>query len=108
MQDPALYLTIALAGLAGLSIVTMATLRGWNGWLELKRAELGHRGEASAPRQLPRGSRSPTLRNASASWKRSRRVWICKVQKAGSPPGKSPYMGGHDRSKRPGRYLRRI
>ena len=49
MQDPALYLTIALAGLAGLSIVTMATLRGWNGWLELKRAELGHRGEASAP-----------------------------------------------------------
>ncbi len=49
MQDPALYLTIALAGLVGLSIVTMATLRGWNGWLELKRAELGHRGEASAP-----------------------------------------------------------
>ncbi|RJG57981.1 hypothetical protein D0Z70_01925 [Sphingobium terrigena] len=49
MQDPTLYLTIALAGLAGLSIVTMATLRGWTGWLELKRAELGQRSEASAP-----------------------------------------------------------
>ena len=91
MQDPALYLTIALAGLAGLSIVTMATLRGWNGWLELKRAELGHRGEASAPPSADRGGRG-----------------FVKVQKAGSPPRKSPYMGGHDRSKRPGRYLRRI
>lgn len=93
MQDPALYLTIALAGLAGLSIVTMATLRGWNGWLELKRAELGHRGEASAPRQLPRGSRSPTLRNASASWKRSRRVWICKSPKGRFPAGQIPLYG---------------
>lgn len=49
MQDPTLYLTIALAGLAGLSIVTVACLRGWTGWLELKRAELGHRSQDSAP-----------------------------------------------------------
>jgi hypothetical protein len=49
MHDPYLYLTIALAGLAGLVIVAVTSLRGWNGWLELKRAELGRRSEESAP-----------------------------------------------------------
>lgn len=40
MQDPYLYLILAATSLAGLAIVAAATLRGWNGWLELKRAEL--------------------------------------------------------------------
>jgi hypothetical protein len=35
---------IAVAGLAlaGLAILLAAALRGWNGWLELKRLELGN------------------------------------------------------------------
>ena len=43
---------IAVAGLAvtGLAIFLAATLRGWQGWLELKRLELGGRGQASEPR----------------------------------------------------------
>jgi hypothetical protein len=51
MQDPYLYLTLAATGLAGLAIVAAATLRGWNGWLDLKRAELGRYApaEESAP-----------------------------------------------------------
>ncbi|MBH1992778.1 MAG: hypothetical protein I8H86_07810 [Sphingomonadaceae bacterium] len=49
MQDPYLYLIIATAGLVGLAIVSVASLRGWNGWLDLKRAELGRRAEDSAP-----------------------------------------------------------
>ncbi|WP_420144046.1 hypothetical protein [Sphingobium sp.] len=40
MQDPYLYVTLAMTALAGLAMLTMAALRGWNGWLELKRAEL--------------------------------------------------------------------
>ncbi|MCI4590995.1 hypothetical protein MOK15_12945 [Sphingobium sp. BYY-5] len=49
MQDPYLYLTLAATGLAGLAIIATAGLRGWNGWLELKRAELGRRVEEAAP-----------------------------------------------------------
>ena len=49
MQDPTLYITLATTTVAGVAIVAVTALRGWNGWLELKRAELGHRGEASAP-----------------------------------------------------------
>ncbi|MDO7835723.1 hypothetical protein Q4610_11785 [Sphingobium sp. HBC34] len=46
MQDPYLYIILAMTGLAGLAIITVAALRGWNGWLELKRAELGRYGHA--------------------------------------------------------------
>jgi len=49
MQDPLFYLTMATAGLAGLTIVAVASLRGWNGWLDLKRAELSRRSEEAAP-----------------------------------------------------------
>ncbi|MBR2268595.1 MULTISPECIES: hypothetical protein [Sphingobium] len=49
MQDPLFYLTMATAGLAGLTIVAVASLRGWNGWLDLKRAELNRRSEEAAP-----------------------------------------------------------
>lgn len=49
MQDPYLYLTLAASGLAGLMIVAVAGLRGWNGWLELKRAELVRQGGDASP-----------------------------------------------------------
>ena len=49
MQDPLFYLTMATAGLAGLTIVAVASLRGWNGWLDLKRAELNRRSVVAAP-----------------------------------------------------------
>ena len=49
MQDPLLYLTLAVAGLSGLAIVAGTALRGWNGWLDLKRAELARRGDEATP-----------------------------------------------------------
>jgi hypothetical protein len=49
MHEPLFYLAMAGAGVVGLAIVTLAALRGWNGWLDLKHAELGQRGEAAAP-----------------------------------------------------------
>jgi hypothetical protein len=52
MQDPYLYITLAVSSLAGLSILTAAGLRGWNGWLEFKRAELiryGHSEDSGPP-----------------------------------------------------------
>ncbi|WP_088184888.1 hypothetical protein [Sphingobium sp. Z007] len=49
MQDPYLYLTLAMTSLVGLVIIAVAALRGWAGWLELKRAELGRRFEEAAP-----------------------------------------------------------
>jgi hypothetical protein len=49
MQDPIFYLSMAGAGLASIAILAAATLRGWNGWLDLKRAELMRRVEDSSP-----------------------------------------------------------
>jgi hypothetical protein len=49
MQDPIFYLTMATAGVVGLTIVALAALRGWNGWLDLKRAELGRREDSAPP-----------------------------------------------------------
>jgi hypothetical protein len=40
MQDPIFYLTMAAASLSAITILAMTALRGWNGWLDLKRAEL--------------------------------------------------------------------
>ncbi|WP_336965828.1 hypothetical protein [Sphingobium aquiterrae] len=40
MQDPTLYITMAATALAGIAILAFATLRGWNGWLDLKHAEM--------------------------------------------------------------------
>ncbi|RVT43096.1 hypothetical protein [Sphingobium algorifonticola] len=50
MQDPVFYLTMAMAGLSAIAIVAVTALRGWNGWLDLKRAELMRQGsDAGAP-----------------------------------------------------------
>lgn len=48
MPDPILYFTTAAASLCGLAIVALAALRGWNGWLDLKRAELLRRTDDGA------------------------------------------------------------
>ena len=42
LLDPTLVLTIG--SLIGLALVAAALLRGWQGWLELKRQELGQAG----------------------------------------------------------------
>ena len=39
MTDPTVF-AMASVTLAGVSLLSGAALRGWNGWLELKRAEL--------------------------------------------------------------------
>lgn len=49
MTDPYFYFGMAVAALAGIAILAFSALRGWNGWLDLKRAELGRRGDDAAP-----------------------------------------------------------
>lgn len=49
MQDPYLYLAMALTTLAGVAIIAVAALRGWDGWLALKRAELTRATDDAAP-----------------------------------------------------------
>ncbi|APL95936.1 hypothetical protein EWH08_09215 [Sphingobium indicum] len=49
MQDPLITLTLAVAALTGLAIVAATALRGWNGWLDLKRAELARGSDDAAP-----------------------------------------------------------
>ena len=49
MQDPYLYLAMALTTLAGVAIIAAAALRGWDGWLALKRAELTRHADDAAP-----------------------------------------------------------
>jgi len=41
MTDPMTIVTAASAGVIGLSITSAAGLKAWNGWLEIKRQELG-------------------------------------------------------------------
>lgn len=41
MSEPVTMMAMAGFGLAGLGILLFAALRGWQGWLDLKRLELG-------------------------------------------------------------------
>jgi hypothetical protein len=43
MQDPYLYIVMALSGIAAITIVSLTALRGWQAWLEFKKAELQQR-----------------------------------------------------------------
>ena len=43
-------IAVAAMALAGLAIFLAATLRGWQGWLELKRLELGTPGQPTQAR----------------------------------------------------------
>lgn len=49
MADPTALLILAGAALLGLALAAAAGLRGWQGWLELKRAELDTRRDAATP-----------------------------------------------------------
>lgn len=50
MFEPTTTLVLAAAGLAALTIAAMALLKGWQGWLELRRMEIGQRGgDARSP-----------------------------------------------------------
>ena len=54
MTDPNI-ITVALAGLAALGMAILAALKGWQGWLDVRRLEIGGRGSADI-------SPSPTSR----------------------------------------------
>ena len=41
MTEPLTMMAMAGFGLLGLGIVIAATLKGWQGWLDLKRLEIG-------------------------------------------------------------------
>lgn len=40
MSDPSTLLILTASGAAGLCLASAAALKGWQGWLDLKRAEL--------------------------------------------------------------------
>lgn len=52
MSDTELIIAV-VAGLAAFLIAVAAMLRGWNGWLELKRAQMSQRGTGSFPSPSP-------------------------------------------------------
>ena len=41
MNDPATIMAAASAGVLGISITSAAGLKAWDGWLDVKRLELG-------------------------------------------------------------------
>ena len=47
MQDPGTMMA-ASAGMVGISITSAAGLKAWNGWLDIRRLELGQ-GRAASP-----------------------------------------------------------
>lgn len=49
MQDPIFYIAMAGCGLLTTAILAIAALKGWNGWLDLKHAELARQGGDSNP-----------------------------------------------------------
>jgi hypothetical protein len=52
-MDPLTVAVIAASVIVGLAGASVAALKGWNGWLELKKMELGH---LAADRGLPPAS----------------------------------------------------
>lgn len=43
MQDPYLYIIMAVSGIIAIAILSLTALRGWQGWLDFKKAELQQR-----------------------------------------------------------------
>jgi hypothetical protein len=41
MDDPSILLTAAAMAIIAVAITSLAALKGWQGWLELKRLEIG-------------------------------------------------------------------
>jgi hypothetical protein len=50
MLETSSLITLSVGAVAGLSLTSVAALKGWEGWLELKRMEMGSdRGTPSPP-----------------------------------------------------------
>jgi len=49
MGDPGTLVAILAAAVVGLAMLSLAALKGWDGWLELRRIELGQRGGGAPP-----------------------------------------------------------
>ena len=49
MSDPATLVAILAAAIVSLAMLSLAALKGWDGWLELRRLELGQAQGARAP-----------------------------------------------------------
>ena len=49
MTEPTVTLILSAASLLALLVASAAGLRGWQGWLDLKRAEIDARREGAAP-----------------------------------------------------------
>src|SRR3546814_6172297 len=48
MQDSYFHIVMAISAIIALSINSMTALRGWQGWLELRRAELERRPDGTS------------------------------------------------------------
>src|SRR3546814_21144779 len=58
MQDSYFHIVMAISAIIALSINSMTALRGWQGWLELRRAELERRpdGTSAATNEIGRAA----------------------------------------------------
>jgi len=55
MSDPVSLLAVGVGMLAGLTLIGTYLLKAWDGWLDLKRMELGtRRGDAAPPSPVAR------------------------------------------------------
>jgi hypothetical protein len=55
MSDPVSLIAAGMATLAGLTLIGTYVLKAWDGWLDLKRMELGKgRGDARPPSPIAR------------------------------------------------------
>jgi hypothetical protein len=62
MADPTHLFALAAIGILAVAIAAAAALRGWQGWLELKRLELGG-GVESRRRSVPQRIEMADLRD---------------------------------------------
>ena len=104
MSEPMTMMAMAGFGLAALGIMLFAALKGWQGWLDLKRLELGSaRAGRRATAAPPSGSSWRTSRSASASSKASPPASICEER---IPPRACLGEGDRDAKRRGGGVIR--
>jgi hypothetical protein len=53
MTDPASLAALTASGLIAVGLASAALLKGWQGWLELRRIELGKGGGGKEPQARP-------------------------------------------------------
>jgi len=52
MNDLMLWVSLSAVALAGLCVLVAASLKGWQGWLELRRMELGRKDGCSTAERI--------------------------------------------------------